>query len=86
MNCKKYYENDPEKYVEMRNRQKRAWRLRTGSAPSIQERVNKGMYTCEEDKLVLAHSIPDRELAKKLGRSVQSIQIRRNRLKNGREE
>ena len=38
-------------------------------------------WTLEEDELVLAHSMSDRELSKRIKRSVQSIQIRRCRLK-----
>jgi hypothetical protein len=40
-------------------------------------------YTLDECDRILAHSIPDRELAKQLGRSVQAIQITRARLKKG---
>ena len=84
MKCKKYYK-DEEKYKEARNKQKRAWRLRTGSA-STNKCEKAGPYTCWEDELVLAHDIPDRELAKKLGRSAQSIQTRRSRLTKGRKD
>lgn len=41
-------------------------------------------WTCEECRLVLEHSIPDRELSKRISRSVQSIQIMRSRLKKQR--
>ena len=34
------------------------------------------------DKMVLEHTIPDSELSKKIGHSVQAIQCRRYKLKN----
>lgn len=34
----------------------------------------------DDDDLVMRHSIPDRELAVKIHRSIQAIQIRRSRL------
>ena len=37
-------------------------------------------WTTSEDEMVRARSITDRELALKLGRSVQAIQIRRSRI------
>ena len=39
------------------------------------------IYTCAEDTLVLESSLTDRELHSIIGRSVQSIQDRRSRLK-----
>lgn len=39
-------------------------------------------WTLEEDQLVLASVISDRELSKIIKHSVRAIQIRRNRLKN----
>ena len=38
-------------------------------------------WTEREDRMVLAHEIPDRELAAKIGRSVQAIQVRRSRIR-----
>lgn len=38
-------------------------------------------WTEKEDRLVLAHEIPDRELSKKIGRSMKAISNRRWRLK-----
>ena len=41
---------------------------------------NKGkLWTEEEISIVLAHEIPDREISKLIGRSVQAIQICRTR-------
>lgn len=37
-------------------------------------------WTDSEDRMVRARQVSDRELALKLGRSVQSIQIRRSRI------
>jgi hypothetical protein len=37
-------------------------------------------WTQQEDREVIAHAISDRELSRKIGRSVQAIQIRRSRL------
>lgn len=42
---------------------------------------SKSVYTTEELKRVMEHSIPDRQLAKELGRSIRSIQIARWRHK-----
>lgn len=42
----------------------------------------KKRYSDEELEMVLDHSIADIELAKRIGRSVQSIQIKRSRLKS----
>ena len=43
----------------------------------------RSRYTKEDDKLILAHEIPDRQLSEIIHHSVQSIQIRRSRLKGG---
>lgn len=40
-------------------------------------------YNKQEDLMILEHNISDRELSKKIGRSVQAIQTRRWRIKNG---
>lgn len=40
-------------------------------------------YTEEECRRILDHYIPDRELARQLGRSVQAIQQKRNKLLRG---
>lgn len=42
------------------------------------------IWTKEEDKKVLEHSIPDAELSAKIMRSVQAIQTRRCNLKNNK--
>ena len=38
-------------------------------------------FTEEEDNAILRHSIPDRDLSNLIDHSVESIQIRRSRLK-----
>lgn len=44
--------------------------------------TNSGkLWTKEEDKLVVQHSMKDRELARKLGRSLRAIQNRRHELR-----
>ena len=40
----------------------------------------KRAWTILEDELVLAHEVCDSVLSKQLGRSIQSIQVRRSRL------
>lgn len=74
---KKYRKSHPE--VRRRNRKKNYEQSLEGA------RNSKELWTQHEDAAVLAHEITDRELAKKIGRSVQAIQIRRARLKKGSE-
>lgn len=57
--------------------QKRRYRARTGSGTG--ERLGYE-WTQAEDAAVLAREMTDRELAAKLGRSVQAIHLRRWRL------
>lgn len=49
------------------------------------DRVN-AKYTPDEDREIILHEIPDRELAMKLGRQITAIQLRRSRLINGHVE
>lgn len=42
---------------------------------------HKKSYTHEEEMMILEHSIPDVDLAKMLGRTTQSIQIKRAKIK-----
>lgn len=79
-NMKKWYvaKGEATKFQQINNRWKAKYRKKTGAF----------MYEARswdefEDKLVLSHAIPDRELSKKIRRSVTAIQIRRNRLKRG---
>ena len=67
---------DIDRWRKIRNEAKRRYAERTGS--NLYEPKH---YTEGEDKLILEHSIPDRFLANKLGRSVSAIQMRRCRLR-----
>ena len=51
---------------------------------TLAERATKRPWKPTEDRCVLRHIKPDRELARKLRRSVRAIQIRRCRLKGGK--
>lgn len=75
MKAKKDYK-DMEKYRECKRRQSERYRKRTGAGV-----YEKRGYTYKEDMMILEQSVPDRELSKKLQRSVQAIQIRRCRLR-----
>lgn len=75
LKCKRYYA-DMDKYAETKRRFQRGYRKRTGA----------GMYetrqwTMSEDELVLKQDIIDRELSKKIKRSVGAIQKRRWQLR-----
>lgn len=59
-----------------RNERRQRNYAQTAGAPNT-----RSEWTEREDRLVLAHAIPDRELAAQIGRSVQAIQIRRSRIK-----
>lgn len=73
--CKNTYA-DQEKYREYTKRYKRRYYARTANS----ERSSK-RWTDEDDSLVLSHEMSDTELSARIGRSVMSIQTRRNRLK-----
>lgn len=77
MNWKKDYP-DEDRRREIRNAQRsRYYRKSQGGENSRQP------YTLEEIDMILAHEIPDTEIAKKLGRSVQAIQGKRWKLQKG---
>ena len=40
-------------------------------------------FTVDEINLIMAHSMPDRELSVKIGRTVRAIQAMRSKVKNG---
>ena len=75
--AKNYKARHPEKVYES----KRKYYAKTAFA--INHRLR---FTDEEIQMIKDHNIPDMELAKKIGRSVQAIQIKRSRLnhKGGR--
>lgn len=58
------------------------WRRNGGSRPrSDLDGASRGnSWLPEEDARVLAHSVPDRQLAAELGRSITAVQVRRWRL------
>ena len=74
---KKYKAKHPEKVYES----KRRYYAKTAFAMNHRLR-----FTDEEIQMIKDHNIPDTELAKKMGRSVQAIQTKRSRLnhKGGR--
>lgn len=74
---KKSYK-DMAKFKETRREQRRRYyRKYQGNYPLRR-------WTNDEDKLVVAHKIPDSKLSVKIKRSVASIQTRRSILKNGK--
>ena len=73
--CRKQYK-DLDKYIAYCNRHRKSNYLKGNFSDG-----NRKRYTQEEMELILDHSISDRELAKRLKRSVQAIQIKRARLK-----
>ena len=73
MNRKEAY-RDMEKFRITRNRQKRRYYGKT-------QDHGRNHWTCQEDELVLAHTITDMALSGKIGHSVAAIQHRRYRLK-----
>lgn len=75
MNRKESYK-DLNKWRESCQRQKAKYYGKTSNAENSRQ-----PYTQKEMELILDHNITDTELAKMLGRSVLSIQIKRSRLK-----
>lgn len=72
--CKKRYK-DMDKYREYVKRNNRKYYRKNNFADS-----KRKVFTSEEIKLILDHDMTDAELAQKLKRSIQSIQIKRCRL------
>ena len=69
------------KYPHKRNKERKTYYNQTSYA----EHGGNALTIAEIDE-ILKHEVPDMELAKKLGRSVQSIQIARCRYKKRSEE
>lgn len=63
-----------DKFREMRNAQRKSNYAKTA-------KYERRIWTDEEDKRVLAHDVPDRQLSSEIRRSVQAIQGRRTKLK-----
>jgi hypothetical protein len=78
MNRRRTYADD-EKAKRTAAHQKMRYRRRTGSF------YGRHYWTSPDDGLVLAHALPDRVLAERLGVSVSAIQDRRYNLKRGAE-
>lgn len=77
----RYWKESRKRNTESRRRQ-RAKNYAKGLAHlTLAERATKRAYTAEEDRLILAHATPDRELAVRIRRGVRAIQIRRQRLR-----
>ena len=70
---------DLDKWRKTKRLQKQRYRERLGN-----NKYPRKNWTKEEDLIVLQHNIPDRELSKKLKRSISSIQSRRLALKHGK--
>ena len=68
---KKYKQTHKEKIYDL----KRKYYSKTAYAVN-----HKYNYTDEEIQMILDHNLTDTEIAKKIGRSVQAIQIKRSRL------
>lgn len=69
---KRYREKHPEYYYA----EKRKYYRKTAFNVNYKQR-----FSDEEIDMIINHEIPDSELSKKIGRSVQSIQIKRSRLR-----
>lgn len=65
---------DKDKARKIRNVQRQKYYAKTAVYPAR-------LWSADEEKAVLAHSIPDMELSVLIGRSVESIQLKRSRLK-----
>ena len=65
---------DEGKRLKTNRSQKVRYRARTGSGSG------RHQWTQAEEEMVLSHSVPDRELAVRIGASVAAIQNRRWRL------
>lgn len=76
MPMRKELYQDIDKYQETRRAQLARYRRRTGTG-----QYKKRAWTDEEDRQVLAHACPDRELSLRIHRSVLAISVRRAKLK-----
>lgn len=76
MPLRKHQYKNMDKYHATRRAQIRRYLKRTGSG-----KYEPRSWTEDEDRRVIAHSIPDRELGKQIHRSVAAISGRRHKLK-----
>lgn len=70
---------DMEKFKKTRNAQKQRYYNQTAI-------YKPSRWTCEQDTMVLEHTIPDSELSSIIKHSVRAIQHRRCRLKKAKKE
>lgn len=68
---------DLDKYKKTKREQQKRYRIRTGAF-----KYKKRIYSREEDEMILAQDISDRELSEQIERSVGAIQKRRYVLRN----
>ena len=74
---KKEKYSDIETFRKVRNSQKKRYYSKTAQC-------GYKHWNDSDDKLVLSHEISDSELSKKIGHSVEAIQIRRHKLKHNK--
>jgi hypothetical protein len=76
---KRYRKRHPEKWAE----QARRYSRRTGSEPRDfgGHRRGRKLWSPDEEDRVVAHTVPDRQLAEELDRTVRSISVRRSLIK-----
>ena len=74
MNRKKNY-RDKEKARQTAKKQKKRYYDRTSGI------YDRRLYTAEEDRIIMEHKIPDREISELIKRSQRSILLRRYRLR-----
>lgn len=77
--AKRWRKRHPDKW----NAQARRYSESTGSEPEDFGGHKRGRrpWTQDEEDLVIAHAVPDRQLAEELDRSLRSITIRRRQIK-----
>jgi hypothetical protein len=75
----RYRRRHPQKWAETARR----YSQRTGSEPGDFGGHKRGRksWDAEEDRLVLEHAVPDRQLAEEIDRTVRAIAMRRSRLR-----
>lgn len=73
----KTYKNKELARIKRNEQRKKNYNQTRDSAYSAKQR-----WSNEEITLITSSTLSDREISKKIGRSVQAIQIKRNRIKN----
>ncbi len=73
------FKDNPKAGIEYRNKQRKINYLNgRGECKKQCQR-----YTPDEDAIIMKHELTDREIANRLNRSVQGVQLRRSKIKNG---